>query len=600
MNESLHKAVRHYVNIWLLYLAMVIAVSWPLILHFRTSVPGHPWLAVKIHLWQFWWTKEAILSADWDLFRTHLLYFPDGLNTLTEMGNFLLPILSVPFQVMFGLAGGYNAVFLLSFAATGTAVYALCNRFGASRMACFIGGASCVFLPYAWMKVLDAEFEIAVLFWLPVGCIQIDRCFERPSLARGAVLGLILFLSAMSSWYYGFFLSVAVGIGALLFCFERLRNRQFKTAGTVRMLTALGLALLLHCGLMLPFVLELNKTERVRDLDWIEESQEWDLTAKANPDVFELIAPWERAPSDRAMVESAEYGIPYPFAVFPGFLTLFLALYGLTSRPGVPATLWVPAVFFWIVSLGPWLKIGGRTDLLPFHIPLPAYYLASCFRGFAAITIHSYRAVVLLLLLLCVLAAKGFDHLMQQMKLSGPGRNFMVAAVAVMMGFDAVDSAGIPRPLRRTSTVVPAIYDQLDETKGSGVVVNIPVTEVDHVVADYMFAQTRHRRPIIAGRSYEGRVPGRWGELVAGLQYRQLEDKTDESILDPSVRMAGFAAKGVRFFVVHRRWLSESRALDVRTLLAQTCTLVAEDLKNGIAIYELDSAVGGPRGDGAP
>ena len=586
MKEHLNKTAGHYLSVWLLYLAAVIAASWPLVLHFRTSVPGHPWLSVKIHLWQFWWTKEAILNADWSLLRTHLLYFPDGLNTLTEMGNFLLPILSVPFQMIFGLAGGYNAVFLLAFAATGTATYALCKRFGASRTAAFVGGAACTFLPYAWTKVFDAEFEIAVLFWLPVGAIQIDRCFRSPSPARAAGLGLVLFLATMSSWYYGFFLSVTVAVGALLFCFDRLRRRQFRTAGTGRVLTTLVLALLLHSCLMLPFVLELNKTERVSDLDWIEESQEWDLTAKANPDPFGLIAPWEHAPSDSSMQESAEYGIPYPFAVFPGFLTLLLAVYGLISCPRrIPAYLWGPAVFFWIVSLGPWLKIAGRTDLLPFHIPLPAYYLASHSRGFAAITIHSYRAVVLLLLLLSVLAAIGFDRFTERMRLSVFRRSFIALAIVLLIGLDAVDGAGLSRPLRRTSAIVPAVYDQLGKEEGNGAVVNIPVTEVDHVVAGYMLAQTRHRRPIITGRSYESPFPGEWGALLNGLRYREPKEGEAGADLDPSVRISGFAARGVRFFIVHRRWLSATRAREVCRMLEQTCTLVADDAENGIAVY---------------
>lgn len=580
---------RHYLGVWLLYLILVIVASWPLILQFRTAVPGHPWLSVKIHLWQFWWTREALLSAKEAFFRTHLLYFPDGLDTLTEMGNFLLPILSVPFQMLFGLAGGYNAVFLAAFAAAGTAVYALCASLGVGRPACFVGGAAFTFLPYAWMKVFDAEFEIAVLVWLPVCVFQIGRCLDRPCVSRGLVLGLLLFLSAMSSWYYGFFLAVAAPIAGLLYAAERAREKRFKTAVTMRALAALAVGVALHSALMLPFALELGKTKRVSDLNWIRASRKWDLEAKANPDVLELIAPWQRAPSDRDMEQVAEFGIPYPFAVFPGFLTLFLALYGLRSRPRIPSYLWGGAWFFWIVSLGPWLKIGASGGLLPPRLPLPAYHLASHSHAFAAITIHSYRAAVLLLLLLSVLAAVGFDRIVRQLGVDGARRSLVCAAVAVIMGLGALDAGGLSRPLRRTDTVIPAVYDRLGETRGFGAVADIPVTEVDHVVAEQMLAQTRHGRPILAGRSYETRFPGPWGNLLDGLYYRAPKGQTEEAVWEPAVRVAGLAAKGVRFFVVHWRWLPESRARDVRAMLESTCATLAEDEGNGITIYEADA-----------
>jgi len=568
-----------------LYLLMTVYLTWPLVLRFCSEVPGHPWLSTKIHLWQFWWAREAALSPDWDLFRTHLLYFPDGLNTLTEMGNFLLPALSVPFQLMLGLAGGYNATLLLMFAATGTAAYALCRRFVESRPAALAGGAAYVFLPYAWMKVFDGEFEIAVLFWIPVAFIQMDRCFRRPSLGRGAGLGLLLFLATMSSWYYGLFLGMSVALGLAAHVASRRRKPETRTS-LRRTCPAFAAAFAVFIVLTWPLACRLAATERVRGLNWVEESQEWDLTTKANPDVLELLGPWQRAPSDQHMAAVADSGIPYPFAVFPGFLAFALAVCGLSVRGRLGSHFWTPAVFLWAVSLGPWLKIAGSTHILPFRIRLPAYYLASLWNGFAATTIHSYRAVVIPLLIVAVLAALGFERLTRLFKLSRSGQALLSMVAVVAITHDALDGAAIPRNAPRTSTVMPSVYAELAAFSGEGAVMNIPVTEVDHLVGDYMLAQTVHRRPILTGRSYEERLPGEWGSLLDGLRHYKRGEAPAARIIDPEACVAAIVERGVRFFVVHRHRLSEARAREVEQALKQSCALLGSDESGDVAIYE--------------
>jgi len=71
------------------------------------------------------------------------------------LGNFFLPLVSLPFQFLFGLAGGFNATFILMMSATGVATYALCRRFVASRPACLLGGLAVVVLPYSWVEVYN-------------------------------------------------------------------------------------------------------------------------------------------------------------------------------------------------------------------------------------------------------------------------------------------------------------------------------------------------------------------------------------------------------------------------------------------------------------
>ena len=591
----------------LIYLGLLVAVTWPLAWRFTSEAPGHPWLSIKIHLWQFWWTKEALLSGEYALFQTPLLYYPLGLNTLTEMGNFLLPLLSVPPQLLFGLAGGFNATFFLVFTVAGVASYALCRRFVAGRAACLAGGAAVLFLPYAWMKVFDGEFEIAALLWLPVCLLQLDRLIRRPTIVRGALLGLLLFLTTMSSWYYGLFMGGTVALGCATAIGRAWRGRRatpppgplpqgerehsgggrHERLLTKTMVAAL-IALALFGALVYPFALALSQTERVAELDWLEEVEEWDLTTKANPDVLELLGPWQQAPTDAGMAAMADYGIPYPFALFPGVVNTTLALLGLTLARRIPAHLWVPALCFWLISLGPWLKIAGQTDFgLPFRIRLPAFYLASHWRGFAAITIHSYRAAAVLLVLLCIPAALGMELLLTRLPVGRRTAAVIGGAVLLLMARDGLDAARIPVPIPRTRVGAPQVYRALAAAEAHGAVLNLPLTEVDHIVGDYMLAATVHGRPILTGRSFESRIAPRWKALLPELLYPRPETTEAPASRPAAAVRRALLDGGVTSIVLHDRRLAGAAAARAAALVAEGCERVAADPERHVRVFRL-------------
>lgn len=563
------------------YVALTVAFTWPLTRLLASEVPGRPELAVKVHLWQFWWTREALFGPS-ALLHTPLLYHPHGVSVLTEFGNFLLPLLGGLIQPVAGLPAAYNTVLLLSMAATGLAAYLLGRRFVAGRVACFLGGAAFVFLPYAWTEVANGAAEIAVLFWVPVCLIQADRCLRRPSAVNALLLGAALFASAMSGWYYGLYLAMA----AATLLIRRLLTPDARPAATPagrrRLIGAFGFALALYALLMLPFAVPMLQTGRIR-ADWKAACTDPTVRAKANVDLVEFAAPWQRGPTDTPRPTDLDHGIAYPFSVFPGCLTLALGALGWRRRNKLPLGYGCLAVLFWMLSLGPWLKIAGRTEFLGIRVPLPAFFLARAWDGFGATIMHSYRAVAVPSLILCLSAAIGFERMRIALNLSRPSAALAAGLAVVLFGFGAADGARLSLPLPRTRAVPPALYARLARTPCEGAVINVPTREHTHIVGEYMLAQTRHRRPIMSGRSFRLRLPSLYGDFLRLLDPAPpgKPDTTEADAVVNRLRKAGF-----RFVVVHWNLLTGERARRVEAFLASCARRVDGDDTLGVAIYE--------------
>ena len=576
---------REHAALFLFYLLAVLALTWPLVTRITTEVLGHPRLSVKTHLWQYWWTREALFTPGWHLFQTPLLYYPKGLDTLRELGNFFLPLVSLPFQFLLGLVGGFNATFILMMSVTGLATYALCRRFVASRPACLLGGLAVVALPYSWVEVYNGVPEIAILFWIPVCLLALDVCLDRPSAGRGALLGLILFLAAMSSWYYGFFLTLAVPLGFLV---RGIAVARIDRSALRPLVVALLVTLAVHGSLILPFALRLRQASRVT-ADWEEWTDSPLVGSKANPQVNEFFWP-RRFP---LVAETTAFGpddfILFPFAVFPGFVVLSLGALGLLRRRSLSPALAAIGICFFLLALGPYLKLGGTTRFLPFRIPLPGFFLASLWPGFSAFVLHSYRAVVIPSVLLAVLAARGAEGLLLRLEGSRAYRGVFVLGAGVLLLGDAFNGSNLEFPLRRAPAVPAEVYGRIAADPEPGGVADLPLSEENQCSGEFMLAQTRHRRPIITGTSYT-----RYNLFEEDLLLRQLKEaQTGQSLPEPPRRDAPRSGDGLltragyRFIVLHRDMLPTAVAARMDTLIRDYAAPLWEDRSKRLAVYRI-------------
>src|SRR5512133_569309 len=139
--------LRRHRGVLLVYVGLSLLLTWPLILHFGSHVPGDgiddPSLA-----WNLWWVKHSLVDQLQNPFACSWQFWPIGINLAFYTLTVLNGMLSIPVQVVFGLIPAYNVMLVLSFALSGLGGYLLATEFlrgaGKRRWSClaaFLAGA---------------------------------------------------------------------------------------------------------------------------------------------------------------------------------------------------------------------------------------------------------------------------------------------------------------------------------------------------------------------------------------------------------------------------------------------------------------------------
>ncbi|MFN7146519.1 MAG: hypothetical protein ACK4YP_22280, partial [Myxococcota bacterium] len=105
-----------------LFAAVAVLVTWPAVLHLGRAIPGAPTSDAYDHYWGYWWFAASFADGRLPL-RTDVSHWPEGglLWFVDPVGA----LLSLPFQVLGGVAVGYTAAILLQLWGGMTAAYAL-------------------------------------------------------------------------------------------------------------------------------------------------------------------------------------------------------------------------------------------------------------------------------------------------------------------------------------------------------------------------------------------------------------------------------------------------------------------------------------------
>ena len=121
-------AFSHHIWALLGYLALGLILTWPLVAHFATHVPGDgiddPSLA-----WNLWWVKHALVDLPQNPFISAWQFWPIGINLAFYTLTVLNGMLGVPLVSAFGVIPAYNLLLLSSFVLGGLGAYLLALDF---------------------------------------------------------------------------------------------------------------------------------------------------------------------------------------------------------------------------------------------------------------------------------------------------------------------------------------------------------------------------------------------------------------------------------------------------------------------------------------
>jgi len=218
-----------------LYLALAIALTYPLILQVATAVPndlGDPLL----NTWILWWNAQAVpyTSAWWN---APAFYPIQGALAFSEhlLG---LSVISTPVQWLGGGPQlGYNLAFLLTFPLSALAAYLLGLELTGRRDAAFVTGLLFGFAPYRIAHF--PHIQDLSSYWMPVALLGLHRYVRDKRASSLAVFGAGWILQALCDGYYMLFFSVLLVLWLLWFVRPFAAPRTFAAIMTAWVVAAL-------------------------------------------------------------------------------------------------------------------------------------------------------------------------------------------------------------------------------------------------------------------------------------------------------------------------------------------------------------------------
>lgn len=493
-----HSRARHHLLALLSYGLLSLILTYPLILHLTTHVPGDgiddPALA-----WNLWWVRFSILNQHTNPFDCRWIFWPIGINLAFYTLTVLNGLLSIPLQLTFQVTLASNLLLLSSFVLSGYGAYLLARQVwpSASPAAAWLAGLVYAFASPKLFYAALGQFNIASSQWIPFCLLYVWRAAGPRGRARDAILaGLFLGLQAWAEATFASFLAIFIALYALWLAADSLRSRH-ALRQTGYTWARLALAGLIGVLLIIPMLANMLPDLRAEG-DFFGAGGGFADVFSA--DVAGYLLPTQLHP----LLGGLAARLPFPHDkgqhLTLGYTALALIFIGARARPRRAAAFWVAALLlFWLFTLGPTVRILGRDT----GIPGPFVFVSEL--PFLKGNRYPSRYAVLLLACASLLVARGMAHIAQHW----PPRRARIGVGLIALLFLG-EHLSIPLPL--SDLRAPALYHQIAATgEGApGAVLELPlgwrngarvVGKKDVAIMFAQWYQTVHQRPLLGGNT---------------------------------------------------------------------------------------------------
>jgi hypothetical protein len=209
--------------IFLAYVAITVALTYPLVLHFGSVLPHDPG-DPALNTWILWWNTQRVpfTSAWWN---APAFYPVPGVLAFSE--NLLgLSLIATPLHWLgVGPQGAYNAVFFLTFPLSAIGAYLLVFELTNRRDAAFLAGLMFGFAPYRIAHL--PQIQALASFPVPFALLGLHRYLRDPRPRWLALFAGGWLLQGLCNGYYLMFFSVFAGLWVVWFASPWARPRQF-------------------------------------------------------------------------------------------------------------------------------------------------------------------------------------------------------------------------------------------------------------------------------------------------------------------------------------------------------------------------------------
>lgn len=342
------------------YLVAAVIVTYPLVRNlFSLTGPG----TTSQMLWNFWWVREALVHRHTNPFFTPMLFHPEGaglaFHTLSIFNCVAFMPVSFLVSGMGGLLLAYRVEILVALTLSGYCTYRLVVRLTRRPAAGFIAG---LFFAFRSLHIGQQIFpHLNSMFWIPLYALALIRLLEGIEDARGLriarrvlALGLVFAFATYTSTEYALFLFCFM---AFYVCWQ-LAVRPKAWRGIVAASCAVYLWAV---ALLLPLLWAMHREQEASSLYRPALGQDVLFSA----DIVSFVLPGGRhflfGPLTGGLEARVNHGIKGN-DVFLGYVGIILLAGSFLIAKRRRWSVWsFSAIVFFLLSLGPYLHVGGVT-----------------------------------------------------------------------------------------------------------------------------------------------------------------------------------------------------------------------------------------------
>jgi hypothetical protein len=482
------------------YLLLAVVLTFPLIAHFDTHVPGHG-VDDPAQTWSLWWVMFATFNLGASPLFTDYLFYPLGINLVTYTPTFLNGVLSAPLQYVFGVIVAQNLVVYFALIAGGYGTFLLAREISSrngiqSDVGAALAGAFYAFGAWHLNYAVAGHFMLLSNEWIPFFALYLIRSDKQPW-RNGALAALFFVMTAWTELTFVPFIALLTALYVIRIVNGRVGEwvrGRLSSPSPARPLSPSSNSMLCNLA-MLAFVFTLGISPLVLNL--LNDTLRYGYYLAPGLGRVQVFS----AEPISFFVPSAQHPVLGQWAnsitnantsyAFIGYAALILAALGFVfHRTSPDVRFWaVLAMCFALLMLGPTLVVGTQNT----NLPLPFAALRAI--PFVNANRYPVRFNVMLILALAPLIALGVARLVRARR----GTIALLTLTALLVFEQLV----LPIPL--TDLRVPAIARTIRDEPGDFALLDLPLGWRGSVALQgklddkAQFYQTTHHKRLLGG-----------------------------------------------------------------------------------------------------
>ena len=185
---------------WLVYLVLVVLMTWPMALYFGSSLGGRDEDMYNVY-WGFWWVRQALATGQ-NLYMTQHLIYPIGFNLVSFAFSPLLAFLWIPFSLVMSPIAAYNLVLWLTILFCCTSMDELVRYLTGNARAALVAGVTFAFAPRLVAERM-VHLNMAMVAWLPWVALLLTRLMREAKLRDVGLLAVSIPLAFLTRMQVG-------------------------------------------------------------------------------------------------------------------------------------------------------------------------------------------------------------------------------------------------------------------------------------------------------------------------------------------------------------------------------------------------------------